>query len=60
MKCRKENEMIDIEKLKRDFNDECYEIAEECEAEGYPRMGSNYDLRVSALMEDEYYAPLFQ
>lgn len=52
--------MIDIEKLRRDFDDECYEIAEECEAEGYPRMGSNYDLRVSALMEDEYYAPLFQ
>lgn len=36
---------------------ECEEIAEQCEAEGYPAHGSNYDLRVEAL--EEFYPELF-
>ena len=31
--------------LKQQYLDECHEIAEQCEAEGYPANGSNYDLR---------------
>lgn len=30
---------------------ECREIAAECEAEGYPAHGENYDLRCEALWE---------
>ena len=38
----------DIDKiceLKKAYQDECQEIAEQCEAEGYPSNGSNYELR---------------
>lgn len=38
----------DIDKiceLEKQYRDECYEIAEQCEAEGYPSNGSNYELR---------------
>lgn len=38
----------DIDKiceLEKAYQDECYEIAEQCEAEGYPSNGSNYELR---------------
>lgn len=31
--------------LEKAYLDECHEIAEQCEAEGYPANGSNYDLR---------------
>ena len=31
--------------LEQQYLDECEEIAEQCEAEGYPANGSNYDLR---------------
>lgn len=40
----------DIEKICRiesAYLDECEEIAEECELEGYPANGSNYELRCS-------------
>lgn len=38
----------DIDKiceLEKSYQDECQEIAEQCEAEGYPANGSNYELR---------------
>lgn len=34
-------------KLEAQYLKECEEIAEECEAEGYPPYGNNYDLRCS-------------
>lgn len=33
-----------------EFLSECDEIAAQCEEEGYPANGSNYDLRVTNLM----------
>ena len=51
--------MIDLDKLKKEFYDECDRIAEECEEEGYPPHGENYDLRVTNLMEDPYFHPLW-
>lgn len=32
-------------KLEEQYLEECADIAAECEAEGYPAHGSNYDLR---------------
>lgn len=46
-------------KLMKEFNEDCAEIAAQCEAEGYPAHGSNYGLRVDQLMRSDYYAPLF-
>ncbi|RHI25784.1 hypothetical protein DW172_03630 [Agathobacter rectalis] len=40
----------DIDKiceLEQQYRKECKEIAEQCEAEGYPANGSNYELRCS-------------
>lgn len=40
----------DIDKiceLEQQYINECKEIAEQCEAEGYPANGSNYELRCS-------------
>lgn len=34
---------------------ECEEIAQECEDEGYPSRGSNYEIRCKALW-DRFYA----
>lgn len=31
--------------LEKQYREECQEIAEQCEAEGYPANGSNYELR---------------
>lgn len=36
------------------YRAECREIAEQCEAEGYPSHGSNYDLRTDGLWENWY------
>ena len=36
----------------RMFKDDCEDIAEQCEQEGYPRHGSNYELRVEGLLEE--------
>lgn len=38
----------DIDKicdLEQQYREECEDIAEQCEAEGYPSNGSNYELR---------------
>lgn len=38
----------DIDKiceLEKQYREECEDIAEQCEAEGYPSNGSNYELR---------------
>lgn len=40
-----------IKCLEKAFKAECEEIALECEEEGYPSHGSNYDLRCSSLWE---------
>jgi hypothetical protein len=48
------------ETLAKEFNEECERIAEECEAEGYPPYGSNWELRVDNLMQSDYYAELFE
>lgn len=46
-----------IDRLWEQFNAECEEIARQCEEEGYPSHGSNYELRVDNLMES--YPELF-
>lgn len=51
--------MTDLEELRKEFEEECADIAAECEAEGYPSHGSNYELRVATLTGSEYYAKLF-
>ena len=51
---------INLKALQAEFDAECESIAEQCEAEGYPSHGSNYDLRVEQLMQTAYYAPLFE
>ena len=48
----------ELDMLYDQFLSECEEIAEECEAEGYPAQGSNYDLRVEQLMQK--YPELFE
>lgn len=40
-----------LEDLWDEYLDACDEIARECEAEGYPSHGSNYELRVANLQE---------
>lgn len=45
-----------VKGLFSDYKKECENIAINCEAEGYPAYGSNYDLRCSQLWED-YYKP---
>lgn len=40
-----------------EYKAECEAIAEQCEAEGYPAMGSNYELRCSQL--EPYYPEIF-
>ncbi len=39
------------------YKQECEDIAEQCEAEGYPGNGENYELRVENLRK--YYPELF-
>lgn len=36
---------------RKEFFHECEIISAECEAEGYPSTGYNYDMRVDALLE---------
>lgn len=50
----------ELNELLNEFDAECEQISRECVEEGYPSHGSNYDLRVTQLMELEYYAPLFR
>lgn len=42
-----EDEIKEICDLEKAFCEECEEIAERCEDEGYPGNGSNYELRVA-------------
>lgn len=49
--------MRTYEEALKEYNEECELIAQECEEEGYPSHGSNYELRCSQLRED--YPELF-
>lgn len=40
-----------IKVLENQYKEECREIADQCEAEGYPAHGSNYGLRCEAARE---------
>lgn len=51
------NIMMTTEDIRKQFDEECEKIALQCEAEGYPSHGSNYDLRVDNLMKS--YPELF-
>lgn len=46
-----------VDNMYDEFLARCDEIADECEAEGYPAHGSNYSLRVENLMRE--YPDLF-
>lgn len=46
-----------LEDLYKQYLEECDEIAEQCEEEGYPSHGSNYDLRIENLQKS--YPELF-
>ncbi len=43
-----------IEELMNQFRAECEEIAVECQEEGYPSYGSNYELRCESLWQSFY------
>lgn len=45
------SDIDEIIRLEREFDAERKEIEEECESEGYPSNGSNYELRVEGLRE---------
>lgn len=47
-----------LEEVYNQYKKECEEIAEQCEAEGYPAYGSNYELRVDNI--EQYYPELFE
>lgn len=48
----------EYDKLYAEYEAACERIAEECEEEGYPSHGSNYELRVERLRES--YPELFE
>lgn len=49
--------LAQIKALKKDLALECEEIANQCEEEGYPSHGSNYELRCESVRE-EYWAQI--
>ena len=49
--------MRTYEEAMRAYKEDCARIAEQCEEEGYPSHGSNYELRVDNLEGD--YPELF-
>ena len=52
---------VDIDKiceLEKQYREECKEIAEQCESEGYPANGSNYELRYAEVRK--YYDHEFE
>lgn len=55
-------EYFTANKIREHFTNECSEIAEACEKEGYPSHGTNYELRVSETEEwyRNAYPELFQ
>lgn len=46
-----------LEAVYDEYLEECEKIAQDCEEEGYPSHGSNYDLRVAEL--EKCYPELF-
>lgn len=46
-----QEDINEIIRLEREYDAERKAIEEECEAEGYPSNGSNYELRVEGLRE---------
>lgn len=46
-----QSDINEIIRLEREYDAERKEIEEECESEGYPSNGSNYELRVEGLRE---------
>lgn len=48
----------EYDKLWQEYTEEYDRIAEECEEEGYPSHGSNYEMRVERLRES--YPELFE
>lgn len=46
-----QEDINEIIRLEREFDAERLAIEEECESEGYPSNGSNYELRVEGLRE---------
>lgn len=46
-----QSDIDEIIRLEREYDAERLAIEEECEAEGYPSNGSNYELRVEGLRE---------
>jgi len=46
-----EQEPRTYEELLKMFREECAQISEQCEEEGYPSCGTNYELRVEGLWE---------
>ena len=53
MRTRQEIE-AEINNLFVQFKEECKEIAEQCEEEGYPNHGVNYDLRCENVWDNYY------
>ena len=45
---------LDYEKIEKEYEEECAEISAQCEEEGYPARGSNYELRCESLGERYY------
>ncbi len=48
-----EEDIIKICDLEQEYDDRCENIRVECGMEGYPEMGSNYDLRCEQMREEE-------
>lgn len=47
-----EEQKAELKALWREYDEECECIADLCESEGYPRYGSNYELRCDNLREE--------
>lgn len=48
---RRKEKKMNKKEIKKQFLEDCEEISQQCEAEGYPGRGSNYWLRVERLGE---------
>lgn len=57
MSLRKWAEKNGLDDIYTEYREKCNAIAEECETEGYPSHGSNYELRVELLQSS--YPELF-
>lgn len=45
------NDIAEIVRLCTEYNEECKRISEQCEKEGYPGTGDNYEVRCAELWE---------